>query len=473
MRPINAFAAVVLAAVVVAIAAPSASAGQLVVVQGGTVVAMKDDGSGARTLVTPSQLPGMREIDGASVQPNATRIAMSAMWTGAHDEMFRWSPPALGACGLNCTGVYRLDGGTAQRLTGDATTCGPSACGSTDDGVQVASNGEIFNDRNLTTYAYAPDSHCGGWCPTNTRDTIVRWNGAGAVQAAPVTLCDDYGTTDPKEVASDPSHPAHLLYAGCHDPDGYVLVDGGPDPSSTDDDAVIDGDPGLIATPSFSSDGGTIAEVRVGSEPGVWTSTHGAPFVRRVALDGVHDAGEVHFIAGGRLGFVADGALYSVSGVCTAASCPFPASATKLASGVADEWGWTVSTATIAPLATPPVKPPPAPKPADPPAPIVPRPGPGPTPIKPRAHVLLAVGLVGRATRKAGFRIRVSLAHASTVTLVVARGRHKPVVLHLEERAGTRVLSVRRLRRHRLSRGRYAVTVKVGAEHHKLTVRVR
>ena len=103
-----------------AIAAPAASAGQFVVVQGGNVVAMKDDGSGARTLVTPSQLPGTREIDGASVQPNATQVAFTAMWSGAHDEMFRLSPPEMGACGINCVGVYRLNGGDAQRLTSDA-----------------------------------------------------------------------------------------------------------------------------------------------------------------------------------------------------------------------------------------------------------------------------------------------------------------------------------------------------------------
>src|SRR6476646_84638 len=152
MRSVTVLTAAVLAA---AIAAPAASAGQFVVVQGGGVVAMKDDGTSARTLVTAAQLPGMGEIDGAGVQPNATRIAFTAMWSGAHDEMYRWSPPALGACGLNCVGVYRLDGGTAQRLTADPATCAPSACGSADDGPQVASNGEIFNDRDLTTYTYA------------------------------------------------------------------------------------------------------------------------------------------------------------------------------------------------------------------------------------------------------------------------------------------------------------------------------
>ena len=471
MRPVIAFTAAVLAA---AIAAPAASAGQFVVVQGGDVVAMKDDGSGAHALVAPAQLPGMGEVDGASVQPNATRIAFTAMWSGAHDEMFRWTPPALGACGLNCVGVYRLDGGAAQRLTGAAATCWPSACSSVDDGPQVASNGEIFNDRDLTTYTYAPSGPCGGWCPEISGDTIVHWSTAGAVQAAPKTLCDDYGTTDPKFVASDPTRPAHLLYSNCHDSsDGnYVLIDGGSDPSSTADDSVIDSDPGAIAYPAFSPDGGTIAELRLGSQPGVWTSSHGAAWVRRIALDGVHDVGEVHVLSGGRLGFVADGGLYSISGTCTAATCAFPAAATQLASGVADEWGWTVSTAAITPLATPqPAAP--APPQTTTPAPRTTAPATTPRPGTTATRVLLAASLAGRATVRSGIRLRVRLAHAATVSVTVARARQKPVVLHVKEAAGTRVLTVKRLHGHRLSRGSYVITVRVGSTSRRLAARVR
>jgi hypothetical protein len=472
MRTVTAFTAAVLAA---AIAAPAASAGQFVAVQGGNVVAMNDDGSGARTLVTPAQLPGMGEIDGASVQPNATRIAFDAMWSGAHDEMFRWSPPALGACGLNCVGIYRLDGGSARRLTSDATTCGPSACSSADDGPQVASNGEIFNDRDLTTYSYAPNSYCGGWCPDISGDTIVHWDTAGAPQPAPKTLCDDYGTTDPKYVATDPAHPAHLLYSNCHDAnDGnYVLIDGGNDSSSTADDTVIDSDPGAIAYPAFSPDGGTIAEMRLGAEPGVWTSAHGAAWVQRIALNAAQDVGEVHFLSGGRLGFVADGDLYSISGTCTAASCSFPAGATKLASGVTDEWGWTVSNATITQLTAPRANAPAASQPARSTTPAGTGTGAVPTSTTASAHLLLAAGIVGRATVRSGIRVRVRLARAATVTVTVARAHQKAVVLHLKEPAGTRVLTIKRLHARRLRRGTYAVTLRVGTQSRRLAVRVR
>jgi hypothetical protein len=472
MRSVTVFTAAVLAA---AIAAPAASAGQFVVVQGGDVVAMKDDGSAAHTLVSPPQLPGMGEIDGASVQPNATRIAFTARWSGAHDEMFYWTPPALGACGLNCVGVYRLDGGSAQRLTAAATTCHPSACGSFDDGPQVASNGEIFNDRDLTTYSYAPSGPCGGWCPDISGDTIVHWSTTGAVQPAPKTLCDDYGTTDPKYVATDPARPAHLLYSSCHDSSNgnYVLIDGGNDPSSTADDTVIDSDPGAIAYPAFSSDGGTIAELRLGSEPGVWTSTHGAAWIQRIALNGVHDVGEVHFLAGGRLGLVADGDLYSISGTCTAASCSFPGSATKLASGVTDEWGWTVSTAAISALVTPPAQVPAGAQPAASGAPS--RSGaPAATPHPAASSTsLLAAGLIGRATVRTGIRIRLRLAHAATVSVSVARARRKAVVLHVREAAGSHVLTIKRLHGIRLRRGSYTVTLRIGTASRRLAVRVR
>jgi hypothetical protein len=105
-------------------AAPGALAGQLVVAQNGNLVAMNDDGSGAHTLATPAQLPGMETITGAAVQPNGTRIAFDAEWSGAHDEMFRFSPPALGACGFGCIGTYRLDSGKATRLTQDPFSWG-------------------------------------------------------------------------------------------------------------------------------------------------------------------------------------------------------------------------------------------------------------------------------------------------------------------------------------------------------------
>ena len=87
--------------------------------------------------------------------------------------------------------------------------------------------------------------------------------------------------------------------------------------------------------------------------------------------------------------------------------------------------------------------------------------------------MLLAAGLIGRATVRTGIRVRVRLARAATITVTVARAHQKPVVLHLEESAGTRVLTVRRLRGQRLRRGTYAVTVRVGAERRRLAVRVQ
>ena len=204
------------------------------------------------------------------------------------------------------------------------------------------------------------------------------------------------------------------------------------------------------------------------------TSTHGAAWVQRIALGSAHDVGEVHVLSGGRLGFVADGDLYSISGTCTAASCAFPGPPEARLrrrrrmglDGLDRDDRGAHRAARDEPRGRPARR--------DDPAGRDDRAGRCSSGSRDDGDARARLGRPGRAgDRPDRVRLRLRLAHAASVAVTVARAHQKAVVLHVKEAAGTRVLTVRRLHGRRLRRGSYTVTVRVGTQSRRLAVRVR
>lgn len=172
------------------------------------------------------------------------------------------------------------------------------------------------------------------------------------------------------------------------------------------------------------------------------------------------------------MAFDANGSLWTVparcrSGSSSAPTCTFPGDASLLVSGADDQFGWTSSNQPITPLArvvagggssvTP------APKPTPQPAP------------KKVVRTLMSLKLSSATVRK-GIRLVLRLRKAAKIKVTLAKLHAKRSLgsANLRGRTGTNLLVIRTVGGHRLKRGSYRVTLKVGSDPaRRLTVCVR
>ena len=120
-------------------AAAPASAGQIVYSSNDNLVVANDDGSGARTLLTPADVPGATSLYDPHVDPNGTKVVFSAR------------TPFIGGgiyCGFNCVGVYALDGSALSRVSAAPAGCSDDPCLGLEVDPKITADGNrVYHER--------------------------------------------------------------------------------------------------------------------------------------------------------------------------------------------------------------------------------------------------------------------------------------------------------------------------------------
>jgi hypothetical protein len=465
-----------LAVAALAAAATPAHAGQFVYSKNGSLWAMNDDGSNQHVIANWADVPDTRALDDPSVQRNGTLVAFTAEWAGIHAEEIKWIPSLAGAGGVNSLGVYRLRDGAATRLTKPPFGCPLAPCAQTEDQPDVANDGRVYYETNY----YQWDLGFGYW-ELDTSAFGIGERDAAAGQgdgAAFADACQGQAGRGRFGPAANPTNPAEIAYSGCSEGlFGPFDIDvSGANPSSAADDVVLGNDDERPTDLSWTPDGTHLLDAEGGNAPGLWTMSVDPSNLGSVWMVDMRTAsswGSPHVLDDGRVAFDANGSLWTVparcrSGSASAPTCAFPADATLLVAGADDQFGWTSSNQPITPLAhvvatgggtsvTP-----------------APKPIPQPTPKK-VTRTLMSLKLSSATVRK-GIRLVLRLRKAAKIKVTLAKlhANRSLGSANLRGRTGTNLLVIRTVGGHRLKRGSYRVTLKVGSDPaRKLTVRVR
>jgi hypothetical protein len=219
---------------------------------GAILVAMNDDGSGAHTLLTPSQIPGspiMISLAEPNVFPSGSTLAFQAE-TGAFIQV---GGPA-GDCGVNCAATYTLSGGTITRLAEPPL---PSPTASSGEHFPVVTaDGRVVSEE--LGFAY----ECNAFCEVrgSTTSLIARPIGGGPTTPwiRPENSLSPF--------SADPVNGGLLGYVWSHSPNNILVV-----ANSKEEEFILITAPHGSA-PAFSTTGEQIAYINqeVGAGAGVY-----------------------------------------------------------------------------------------------------------------------------------------------------------------------------------------------------------
>jgi len=363
---------VVLVVALLGALAGTAQAGQIVYRHGEEIWAMNDDGSGQHPLLTAAQVPGApptSELGGPDVFPNGgTNIAFEG-------TTLAYAAPAgsgpAGSCGIDCTGVYVMSGGSIARVTDAPAPCGPAPawCGSFATSPFWMASGNLLYENSIFTWEYSCLFFPCSWeFSASKYDIDVVAPAAGAGVGSPWSLEKEGNTIDARP---DPADASKLSYIGaifnceheCVDP-LYISAGGAPIRVVVDD---------ALKEASWSPDGARFADVEGGGSPGIWTypaaeESGGTTYVW--ALEDPIKAGNpfettfsyVSWLGTSQIMFEADYNLWTIPASCGVSGAPsnpchFPADAHQLTfdgtkESADTEPSWTSSTAPfVAPAA--------------------------------------------------------------------------------------------------------------------------
>src|SRR3954454_19754696 len=133
-----------LAGALLAVVAAPASA-QIVYDQGSSQITVaNDDGSAAKPLITVDQVSGMEGVEAPAVNPSGTTVVFEGM-----DPFTDYR--AAGACGSDCTGVYKYSDGTIRRVSGRGPSC-TYPCALIEEQPEIGSNGKIVSSYEWATW---------------------------------------------------------------------------------------------------------------------------------------------------------------------------------------------------------------------------------------------------------------------------------------------------------------------------------
>ncbi len=327
------------------VSAAPAAAGQIVYDQNSQIVAAGDDGSSPHVLVSLAQSGGMQGLADPDVSPNGSTLVFDGTWSQADSEATSWAPVAPGACGLWCSGVYQLAGGTLTRLSNAPASCHAVGfpCATFEANPTIGPGGNVLDSFQL----YQDEQNCAGcfW------QVAVNYNTLSAPGRSVANAPATGDVANPCSGGDVPSYPdispdgTSVLYTNCKDTSSgeyetvWSALNGSGQHACAFDDNKIDG-------PSWSLDGKKLVEAEF-TTPGLFVYTLGAgsctSYYQAVAYSTSAWSGlqSPRFIGGGRIAFVAiaagaqGGNVYTVPDTCGAngTPCQFPADAHQLTTG--------------------------------------------------------------------------------------------------------------------------------------------
>ncbi|MDX6698832.1 MAG: hypothetical protein QOE65_2229 [Solirubrobacteraceae bacterium] len=391
--------AAALTVLVLAIAAVPAGA-EIVFERSGDIWAMGDDGSNQHKLVDQQSVPGMDLLRQPGIDPGDTALAFVG--------------ETLGDCEINCEGIYTLDGGVLRRISGAPHGCAGTnfSCSSSDTHPIVAPDGEVlFEYFNVT----------GG----NSVSKLVRQSMFGGPQTELTPPCNTSNSGgEVQRPTINPANPAQIAFANC-------IVGGNRAIHVANRDGtgavarLVDDQP--FQDVAFTT-GGFLLTNESGGGPGIWVADLSVnPAVSEQMLaepSGIvfHSPRE---ISGGRVAFVAEDNVWTIPDSCDVATCTYPANATQLTTGGAQNLTWTSQT--VAPVSAgaggpgggavvPFVPPPPPPPPVDVTLPVF------QGALGLGSATFQAAGRGASIARAAvGTMVRYRLSEAATVTFTIER----------------------------------------------------
>jgi hypothetical protein len=325
--------AVVLSLIV--FAAP-ASAGQIVFEQDSEIWAMNDDGSNQHRIASAAQVPGMISLGSPAADASGV-VVFSAKWAQGEAERTHWDPDGpAGTCGAYCVGVYKLENGSATRLSPDPYGCPLNPCLISQDDPELVPGGGPVVLSNF--FANAGTTGCGfSWCITNTEEKILSQARTGGSQTDFGAACDGADDPSPK-----PDGSGVIAYIGCENSGQKAVIVSGPNGAGAQ---VASYDDVTQKDPSWKPDGSGVLTAENGNDPGVWLSpvpaAAGTPPVRIVA-DPSETITSPRFIGNDKVAYVFNHDIWVVPASCV--DCA-PTSGTNLTtSGKAGDFGWTPAT---------------------------------------------------------------------------------------------------------------------------------
>jgi hypothetical protein len=310
----------VLAAALFGVVASSAHA-EVVWAKAGEIWAMHDDGSGARRLIAPADVPGgMNRLRSPMAAPSGARLVFTA-----ETDVNRFT--RTGLCGLfpyqyscftthfgyNAAGTYRWTAGVSTRESAAPAYC--LDCTSTSNDPSMREDGTIVSYVQL----------CKGFL------SEANYQCTGGVQS---TSGESFGAcADVSGVAARPGS-TEVAYTGCLSSGQEALVVTGP---SRVGERVVACDDAEQRDPAWSPVGDRVIVSEGGVEPGLWAyapSNSGcfAGDLRRVlAAPAGTTFNDPAYLGADRVMFEAGGELWTVPAGCVA--CAFPGAATQLTTG--------------------------------------------------------------------------------------------------------------------------------------------
>jgi hypothetical protein len=309
--------------IVSAFAVAQPASATIVYEHGREVWAMNDDGSDQRALAGGGPLGMEAGVGNPHVAPNGSTV----VFEGSTNRNYHTCSGGVQYWGLHTTGVYRWSDGVVSRLSQSPA---PLQCATSWHlQPEARTDGRVLN----LFWSNASGNQIKGF-QSGPQD--------GPSDSGSPTGCDnDIDLADP---SPNPANPAQYVYLGCEGSGGssaIALTQGSSHQGFSFDDA-----PQLGV--GWRSDGGLVAAIERGTEPGIWTYTPIPGNANPVhVLNGTFgsDIGDdVSFAGAGneRILFASGGDIWSIPASCTAATCSFPGSATRLTtSGQNEDPSWT------------------------------------------------------------------------------------------------------------------------------------
>ena len=425
-----------------AVAQPASAT--IVYEHGEEVWAMNDDGSDQRRLAEGGSLGMEAGLDDPHVAPNGSTV----VFEGSTNRNYHTCGGGSPYWGLHTTGVHRWRDGVVSRSTQSPA---PHQCASSWHlDPEARTDGRVLNlfwskvdGSQLKTFQSGPqDGPADSFVPTGCENDI-----------------------DLADPSPNPANPAQYVYLGCEGGGGdsaIAVSQGSTHQGFSFDDAAQIG-------VGWRSDGGLVAAIERGTEPGIWTYTPIPGNANPVhVLDGTFGSNigdDLSFAGAGneRILFPANGDIWSIPASCTAATCSFPASATRLTtSGQNENPSWTSAA-------------------LRPPAPTTTNPGGGGTNTNPgtspggggnggggtpvtASNVFVDYDLLGRATSRRGFEITVYLRAPATVEFIFTqkKGRKwkKFGTVRKSGKADENVFKIPKVGRKKFKKGSYRAEIR-------------
>ena len=319
------------------VAAP-ASAGEIVYSSNDSILVANDDGSNARTLVAPGDIPGATSLYNPHVDPNGTKVVFTAR-TPYTEGLY---------CGFNCAAVYTWDAGRIERVSGAAIGCAGDPClGLNVDPKITADGARVFYQR-----IYGEPGGQYGTPQTISTSYVAPAVADGSRQETELGR-DAVGSecAGPRGFVPNPANQSEYTFVDC-----WPLGDSSSSASSALKIRRADGSSEIIGGDDYYEivgiawrpDGGELVTVESGEDKGIWLyqpTGYQQQTPRQILAVADWDDSNYHsgvnptFIGNDRVAYYWNGEIRAVSTSCD--KCPPEQGQLIAASPEGDGMAWT------------------------------------------------------------------------------------------------------------------------------------